>query len=369
MPANSAAWLTANKVTSLEVKTAPYVSPKGNQIVIRNHAVAINPVDRLIQHDGTAFMYTWLKFPAILGYDCAGEVVEVGPSVTRFKVGDRVVGMAAGTSEATNDPSQGAFQIYPILLEHMTSPIPSSMSYEQACVIPLGASTASCGLFQKDQLALQLPSSPPKPTGKTLPIWGGSTSVGINAIQLAVAAGYEVITTASPRNFSLVKKLGASQVFDYNSPKVIPDVIAAFKGKTTAGALSIGQGAAEACSEILASCTGNKFLSMISYPTPTNDPKILVGLRTAVFFMSWMATNAVKSKIRGIKHKFVFGDTLVGDGVGKAVFEDFLPGALAQGSFVAAPEPEVVGTGLEFIQEAFELQRKGVSAKKIVVSL
>ncbi len=44
-----------------------------------------------------------------------------------------------------------------------------------------------------------------------------STSVGSNAIQLAVAAGYEVITTSSPRNFDYVKKLGASQVFDYNS--------------------------------------------------------------------------------------------------------------------------------------------------------
>jgi threonine dehydrogenase-like Zn-dependent dehydrogenase len=277
--------------------------------------------------------------------------------------------MAAGTSEKINNSSQGAFQAYPVLLDHMTSPIPDRISYEEACVIPLGASTAACGLFQKDQLALQLPSSPPKPTGKTLLIWGGSTSVGINAIQLAVAAGYEVITTASPRNFELLKKLGATQVFDYNSPRVIVDVVQAFKGKTIAGALSIGQGAAEACSDVLASSEGNKFLSMISYPTPAKEPKTFVGLRTAVFFMSWMATNALKSKARGIRHKFVFGDTLVGDGIGKAIYEDFLPRALAEGTYVAAPEPHVVGKGLEFIQEAFELQRKGMSAKKVVVSL
>lgn len=369
MPANTAAWLNANKATPLEVKTTPYVPPRAHQIVIKNHAVAINPADRIIQHDGTAFMYSWLKFPTILGYDCAGEVVEVGPSVTRFKAGDRVVGMAAGLSEKTNDPSQSAFQIYPVLLDHMTSPIPTGLSYQQACVIPLGASTAACGLFQKDQLALQLPSSPPKPTGKTLLIWGGSTSVGVNAIQLAVAAGYEVITTASPRNFELVKKLGATQVFDYNSPRVIVDVIQAFKDKTIAGALSIGRGAAEACSDVLASSKGNKFISMISYPTLEKEPKALVGLRTVVFFMSWMATNALKSKVRGIRYKFVFGDTLVSDGIGKAIYEDFLPRALEEGTYVAAPEPQVVGKGLESIQEAFDLLGKGVSAKKVVVNL
>jgi len=88
-----------------------------------------------------------------------------------------------------------------------------------------------------------------------------------------------------------------------------------------------------------------------------------------VFFMSWMATNAFKSKVRGIRHKFVFGDTLVDDGVGKEIYEDFLSGAVAEGTYVAVPEPHVVGNGLEFIQEAFKLQRKGVSAKKVVVSL
>jgi NADPH:quinone reductase-like Zn-dependent oxidoreductase len=104
----------------------------------------------------------------------------------------------------------------------------------------------------QDQLALSLPTIPhPKPRGKTLLIWGGATSVGCNAIQLAVAAGYEVITTSSPQNFELMKKLGASQVFDYKSKTVIPDITGAFKGKTTAGALTMGTGAAEACLDIL----------------------------------------------------------------------------------------------------------------------
>lgn len=51
------------------------------------------------------------------------------------------------------------------------------------------------------------------------------------------------------------------------------------------------------------------------------------------------------------------------------VYHDFLPEALASGKFRATPEPLVVGVGLETIQEALGVQKKGVSAKKIVVSL
>jgi NADPH:quinone reductase-like Zn-dependent oxidoreductase len=80
----------------------------------------------------------------------------------------------------------------------MASEIPDSILFESAVVIPLGCSTAALGLFQDAFLNLQFPTEPPqKPTGKMLLIWGGSSSVGSNAIQLAVAAGYEVITTAT----------------------------------------------------------------------------------------------------------------------------------------------------------------------------
>ncbi|MCJ1252160.1 hypothetical protein MMC30_009399 [Trapelia coarctata] len=247
------------------------------------------------------------------------------------------------------------------------------MSYEEASVLPLGLSTAACGLFQKDQLALQYPSVPrPKtPTGKTLLIWGGATSVGYNAIQLAVAAGYEVFTTASPKNVDFVKRLGASQVFDYNCKTVVADLIRAFKGKTTAGAMSIGPWAADACMDVLDKCQGDKFISMVSYPVPLTPPKRFVFLTTIVTFVSWNIVHFFKSRARRIRSKFVFGSTLVYNEVGKLIYKDFLPEALAEGSFsyVAAPEAHVVGKGLEHIQAGFDLQKKGVSAKKVVVSL
>jgi NADPH:quinone reductase-like Zn-dependent oxidoreductase len=247
MPTNTAAWVVAAQ-KHLEVKSAPYPHPHEGEIVIKNHAVAINPVDWLTPVLGT-FLLPWIKYPFIFGSDLAGEVVEVGKGVTRFSVGDRVLGHAMGMDKKRNSAAEGAFQEYTVVLAHMAAPIPDTLSYENAAVLPLTLSTAACGLFQKDQLALQYPFVNPKPTGKTLLIWGGSTSLGSNAIQLAVAAGYEVFTTASPRNFPYVKKLGASQVFNYHDKNGVKEIIKAFQSKTIAGALAIYIGSARACAD------------------------------------------------------------------------------------------------------------------------
>ncbi|CZR65685.1 related to oxidoreductase [Phialocephala subalpina] len=370
-PANTAAYLQSKKAPKLTVRSAPYTPAKASQIVIKNHAIAINPLDWLVQERGD-IMFGWLKYPFIMGIDVAGEVVEVGSAVTRFKIGDRVIGFCTGTNENINDAAQSGFQEYTVVLDHMSAKIPDSMSYEKASVIPLGLSTASCGLFQTDQLSLQLPTSPArKQTGKTILIWGGSTSVGVNAIQLAVAAGYEVFTTCSPRNYELVKSLGASQAWDYNSPTVVNDMVKAFKDgkKKNVGAMSIGQGAASFCLDILGRIEGDKFLAMASYPTPATLPKRFAFLYQIWTFLSGIVKLYVKAVMKGVKLGFIFGGTLVDNGIGKEIYGNYVEKALEMGDFKAAPEPEVFGRGLDKLQGAMEAQRKGVSAKKIIVVL
>lgn len=366
---NSAAWLSTRQ-SPLQVGPAPYAPPKADEIVVRNHAVAVNPLDWIKQVAGD-FLFEWIRYPFILGSDCAGTVVEVGSEVARFKVGDRVLGHAVGTDPRRNSAAEGSFQKYTVLLERMASPIPDGLSFERATVLPLGLSTAACGLFQKDQLALDHPSLSPKPNGKTLLIWGGSTSVGSNAIQLAVAAGYEVFTTASPRNFDYCKKLGASGVFDYHDAAVVPRMIQALSGKTMAGALAVGAGSAEACVEVMRKCKGTKFVSMATFPVSFTQPLgQKVAMPSTVIGFLWFTVRFwLQTRPRGIRSRFIFGSSLVHNEVGKVVYADFLPGALAQRRFFAAPEPQVVGEGLASIQSALDLQRKGVSARKIVVSL
>ncbi|KAJ5464207.1 Zinc-binding oxidoreductase [Penicillium sp. IBT 31633x] len=71
----------------------------------------------------------------------------------------------------------------------------------------------------------------------------------------------------------------------------------------------------------------------------------------------------------GVETKFVEGAELGRNEVSRAVYENFLPNALAGGAYIAAPEPQVVGHGLDHIQEALDTPKQGVNTKKIVVSL
>ena len=339
MTSNTAAWLTAAKSKPFQVKSAPMWTPAADEILIRNHAIAVNPVDGSLQ----SLPWWPFDYPTILGQDVAGEIVAVGPNVTRFKEGTRVLGHAVGM--ATKRNQDNAFQQYTIVQTNMACEIPESVSFEEAAVIPLGCSTAASALFQDTFLNLQFPSVPAQqPTGKTLLIWGGASSVGSNAIQLSVAAGYQVFTTASPKNFDYVKKLGASEVFDYNSLTVGNDLITSLKGKTIAGVLDcIGGNAWHICMDVVHKSSGTKIVSTTKRGFP--DPP------------------------EGVTIKSVFGTSIKDNQVGKAVYEDFLPKALETGSFVPAPEPLMAGKGLESVQDAVDLQQKGVSARKVVVSL
>ncbi|PLB51388.1 putative glucose-repressible alcohol dehydrogenase [Aspergillus steynii IBT 23096] len=299
---NNAAWLTAAKAHPFEVKEAPVWKPDVREILIRNHAVAVNPVDGSLQSKAW-----WpLEYPTMLGQDVAGQVIAVGEQVTRFQPGDRVVGHAVDMATPT-------------------------VSYENAAMIPLGFSTAAAGLFQSEFLRLNLPTEPRAlSTGKTL--------------LLGVAAGYDVITTSSPKNFVYARRLGASEVFDYHDAAVEENLVRALHGKTLAGIMDcIKFSPTPVCLEIVRRCEGDKAVATVKGGF-TMPPE-------------------------GIRVKNVFGTSIKDNAVGPALYESFLPAALASGVFRPAPEPLVVGTGLETVQAAVDLQVKGGNSAQMVVVL
>lgn len=288
-------------------------------------------------------LFPWMSFPHICGSDVAGEVIKIGPNVTGFKPGDRVCGTAIGVPPPKGGRLSGGFQEYTLLNEVLAAPIPDWLSFTSAVVTPLCLSTAACALYQKDYLGLGAPSLSPVPKGEALLVWGGSTAVGANAIQLAVASGYEVITTASPRNFEYVKGLGAAEVFDYRSDTVIQDIVAALEDREIAGAISIGDGSVKACYEIVASAKGNKFVASVA---PLKDDRPV-----------------------GVQSKFIFGTDFKDNEVGPMIWREFYPTALKQEKYKNVPVPEVVGHGLGAIQAAIDIQSRGLSTKKVVVTL
>jgi NADPH:quinone reductase-like Zn-dependent oxidoreductase len=86
-PTNQAAWLI-EAGTPLKIGEAPMPTAGPGEIVVKNAAVAINPLDCHMQDIGVFVQ----QFPAIFGCDVAGEVYEVGAGTERFKKGDRVIG-------------------------------------------------------------------------------------------------------------------------------------------------------------------------------------------------------------------------------------------------------------------------------------
>lgn len=373
-PSNQAAWFLRSSRGSdpLEVGVAPFTPPSAHQIVVKNCAVAINAVDWTKQLMGR-LIFSWIKYPFVLGNDCAGEIVQVGDMVSHIKVGDRVLAHALSMDKAVNNPSEGAFQRYTVIRDNMATVIPDLLSYEEACVIPLGLSTAATALFGQDFLSLNRPGIPlaigPDWRPEVVLIWGGSTSVGCNAIQLAAAAGYEVITTCSPRNFAYVTNLGASAVFDYNDKVTIQQIVELMDNKKVVGAIAIGNNSIEPCIEVLSRTDGSKFVVRTAFPFLARNPiffNIFHEIATSVWenFKIWK-----KAKRCGVKTKFVSGTSAAHTEIGAMIYNEFLPEALATGAFVAAPKPNVIGRGLDRIQLAMYTHKRGVSAQKVVVSL
>ncbi|CAF3469774.1 hypothetical protein FGSG_06624 [Fusarium graminearum PH-1] len=336
MSENKAAYLVAVN-TPLELKSAPYPEPEDGQVIVKNHAVALNPVDCAQQKLGTYF--PWLKFPAILGSDVSGQVVALGSGITKFKIGDRVTGS-----------TMGSFQEYVPVKEYSCAKIPDNISYEKAATLPLCLSVAVKALFHPEYLALDLPAPDTEANGKVILIWGGSTSVGCNTIQLAKAAGFEVITTASPRNFDYLKKLGSSQVFDYNSTSIKQDLLAAVHGKTVAGCIANGGLDPSQYAPIVEACAA------VALSSPDNCK--LVPLTMVPRF----------PLPEGVETKFVVPLSTNKD-LSSKIFNDYISDELASGNFIAAPEAKVVGHGLSSLQAAMDILNAGVSATKIVVTM
>ncbi|WP_374947960.1 zinc-binding alcohol dehydrogenase family protein [Agreia sp.] len=346
-PENHALWLP-KKRRSFEVGSAPYPTPGMNEIVVRNRAVGLNLIDG-IPWLAYRFVLPWLTFPAVVGQDVAGEIEAVGPGPHGLTVGDRVLGHALGTEKSINRPNQGGFQEYVILTTRMVSAIPDSLTFEQAAVLPLQLSTAATGMFQNDGLALALPTADPTDRNETVLVWGGSTGVGSNAIQLARNAGYRVVATASPRNFEYLRTLGADEVVDRNSATAVKELIAAIGDRFLAGSIAIGNGSLPKVMKVAARVPGSRRVS-------SSAPEILTRL------------SALRAP-RGVRVSGIWGGSLKDNEVGPAIYNDFLPAALGTGAYQAQPPAEVVGNGLQAIPAGLERLRHGISAKKLVVTL
>ena len=173
---------------------APKIKP--DELLVKVHAAGVNPIDWKIRK-GMLKVISGNKFPMILGFDLAGEVLEVGSQVENFQVGDEIYGSLSVPG--------GAYAELAAVSQKVAAVKPANISFEEAAALPVAALTALQSL--RDKANIQ-PS-------QTVLVNGASGGVGIFAVQIAKALGAEVTGVCSSKNLDFVKSLGADFTIDY----------------------------------------------------------------------------------------------------------------------------------------------------------
>jgi NADPH:quinone reductase len=189
-------------VLKLEDVPTPAVGP--NQVLVRNHAVGVNPVDTYLRSNTDN---RGPKLPYTPGSDAAGVVEAVGPGVTSVKAGDRVY--FGGTVT-------GAYAELSLCEHTQVHPLPASASFAQGAAVNVPYATAYHALFHRGH----------GEAGETVLVHGASGGVGIGAVQLARARGLTVIGTAgTERGRRLVLEQGAHHVLDHTASGYLDELL------------------------------------------------------------------------------------------------------------------------------------------------
>jgi 2-desacetyl-2-hydroxyethyl bacteriochlorophyllide A dehydrogenase len=192
----------AAEVLQYEDVEQPKIEP--TQLFVKVRASSVNPIDWKIRQ-GMLSLITGNKFPKILGFDVAGDVIALGSGVTRFQVGDAIYG-------STSFPG-GGYAEFAAVPENLVALKPTNLSYEEAAAVPLAALTALQALRNEGNIQ----------TEQTMLINGAAGGVGIFAVQIAKALGAVVTGVSSAKNLDLVKSLGADRVIDYTQQDFTED--------------------------------------------------------------------------------------------------------------------------------------------------
>jgi NADPH2:quinone reductase len=194
----------------LRLQEVPTPQPGPGEVLVRIHAVGVNPVETYIR-SGT---YARLpELPYTPGNDGAGVVEQVGPDVSEFKSGDRVYTAGSIT---------GTYAEFALCKREQLQPLPANVSFAQGAAMGTPYATAYRGLFQRADA---------KP-GETVLVHGASGGVGTAAVQLARARGLRVFGTAgSDKGRKLAREQGAQEVFYHRAPDHFEEIMNATGGR------------------------------------------------------------------------------------------------------------------------------------------
>ncbi|SPJ76456.1 related to C.carbonum toxD gene [Fusarium torulosum] len=317
---------------------------EAHEVLVKVSTVAQNPTD--VQ----AFDLNLFGNGAVLGCDFAGTVERLGKNVSKVAEGDTIAGLLWGGEIK----GLGAYSEYTKAHESICFRVPKSISLQEAATVPLASLTAWLALFSKDSLNIDR-----NEPDTTVLIWGGSSSVGQYAIQIAAIFGFKIITTCSPHSFDLVKSFGATHVFDYNDADVVKSIKDAAPNLRnvfdTIGKQTSSTTASQAIDENGGTlCTVRPDKSFTENVTKqTKVTPVLV----------WTAFNRV------IQYKKASFPASEGDHKLGVEFNEKLPGWIDEGK-IKPNKPKVIPGGLDAVTKGFQEHRDGkISGYKLVYEL
>ena len=183
--------------------------PKPHEILVKVAAAGVNRPDVLQRMGLYAVPPDASDLP---GLEIAGEVLACGSAVTRWKAGDKVCALTHG----------GGYAEYCVTPEVQALPVPKGLSMVEAASLPETFFTVWSNVFDRGRLA----------PGETLLVQGGTSGIGVTAIQLAKALGNRVFATAgTDEKCAACVKLGAEQAYNYKTQDFVEGVKAATGGK------------------------------------------------------------------------------------------------------------------------------------------
>src|SRR5690348_3660263 len=189
----------------LRLAEVPKPEPKPSEILIKVAAAGVNRPDVLQRMGNYPVPPGASPLP---GLEIAGEVAEVGSGVSMWKRGDKVCALANG----------GGYAEYCAVPETQALPLPKGLSMPEAASLPETCFTVWGSVYDRGRLA----------PGETLLVQGGTSGIGVTAIQMAAAMGNTVYATAgSDEKCAACERLGAKKAFNYKTQ----DWSAELKGK------------------------------------------------------------------------------------------------------------------------------------------
>lgn len=190
----------------------PVPQPGPNQVLLKINVAGLNPHDQKARDYG---LFTEGKLPAVLTNDAVGTVVALGPNVTKYQIGDRVL-----SHPGFSDPpwAQNGLQEYAVADVGAGFKIPKGISDDEAATLPTNVIAPLVGLFDSER-GLGIPAPWTEEANKfdyagtTLLVLGGGSSCGKFGVQLAGLAGIgKVVVVGGPEEE--LKKYGATHVLD-----------------------------------------------------------------------------------------------------------------------------------------------------------